>query len=544
MTKSTRLLLLATIAFGLSGCSIDGRSAEERARASFEEQHFLDTRIHLANAIEEEPDNPDLRHLLGKTSLALGDGKIAETAFKKAIEKDKTLAPKINPYLAHAYLQQQKPEEALDLIDKIKNKDHYALRLLAEAQLQNGAMQEAWKTIEKAISIAPEHADILALAGQYQLSVGNLEEAKRYASRSLASPSPSVESYLLQGRIHSIQGDLNKSLEQYEAASKRFRDHVHIYIAQAAIHADLQDTKKMEAAIANVERISPGHQSAVYIMARYSLMRGDIDKAYELAQSLEGASHNNPPLLMLLGEIQTQKGNFQQAISHLRGYLRLVPDHPIASHLLARALEKNGDYSSAMAVIKGAISRAYSPKTIVDYAATLAKKTNDPSLPLIEKRAQNPALSKIEDQLAQVQKVSEKGDWLAASKIYDALIAHEFSNHPMLLNNAAMAHFRIGNGERALELAQRAHELTPDDPSVLDSLGWIQLNVMEDRVGSLKLLSRAFFLDPGNMQIRLHLAQALALNGRKSEARTHLKSVMAVVDHKHHKEFDRILTML
>lgn len=544
MKRSTHLLLLATMAFGLPGCSIDGRSAEERAHASFEDNHFLDTRIHLANAIEKEPNNPELRHLLGKTSLALGDGKVAETAFKKAIEKDEKLASEIYPYLAHAYLQQQKPEEALDLIRKIKDKDHYALRLLAQAKLQIGAMPEAWEALEKAISIAPEDADILALAGQYQLAVGNLEEARRYAGRSLASPSPSVESYLLQGRIHSIQGDLNKSLEQYNTASKRFRDHVRIYISQAAIYADIQDTKKMEAAISDVERISPGHQSAVYIMARYSLMRGDIDKAYELAQSLEGASQNNPPLLMLLGEIQTQKGNFQQAISHLRGYLRLVPNHPTASHLLAKALDKNGDYNNAMAVIKGAISRAYSPKPIVDYAATLAEKTNHPNLSLIEKRAQNPALSNIEDQLVQIQKVSEKEDWLAASNIYDALIANEFSNHPMLLNNAAIAHFRIGNGERALELAKRAYELTPDDPSVLDSLGWIQLNVAEDRAGSLQLLNRAFLLDPGNMQIRLHLAQALALNGRKTEARTHLKRVMAVVDSKYHKEFDRILAML
>ncbi len=544
MIRSIYLPLTLLVTLGLSACSMDRRSAEERAFASFEDRHFLDTRIHLANAIEENPEDPGLRQLLGKTSLALGDGQVAEAAFKKAVEKDDTLTSEVNPYLAHAYLQQQRPKEALDLIGEVEGSDPYSLRLLAQARLQNGEMSEAWDAIEKAITASPENGDILALAGQYQLAVGNIDEAKRYADRSLASPTPSVEAYLLQGRIHSIQGDLEKALTKYEAGSKQFRDHVSIYISKAAIYADQRETEKMEAAIANVERISPGHQSAIYIMARYSLIQGNTDKAYELAQTLEGASQSNPPLLMLLGEVQAKRGNLQQAISHLRAYLRLSPSHPGASHLLAKTLEKSGNRQDAFAVIKGAITRADSPKSFVDYAASLAEQTNDPSLPLLKRRANTPALSEVKVQLAHVQKASDKGEWLTATKIYDSLITGDFSNHPMLLNNAAMAHFRYGNGDRALELAEHAYELTPDDPSVLDSLGWIQLNVAEDRPGSLQILKRAFQLDPGNMQIRLHLAQALALNGRKSEARTHITRVMAVVDKRHHKEFDRILAML
>ncbi|MEP2988260.1 MAG: tetratricopeptide repeat protein [Parasphingorhabdus sp.] len=544
MIRSIHLILSLLFAFSLSACSIDPRSSEERARSSFEDRHFLDTRIHLANAIAENPEDPALRSLLGQTALALGDGQVAEAAFKKAIEKDDVLASEINPYLAHAYLQQQRPKDALNLIGKIEDSNPYSLRLLAQARLQNGDMPEAWNAIEKALTVDPKNGDILALAGQYQLAVGNIDEAKRYADRSLASPTPSVEAYLLQGRIHSIQGNLDKALTEYEAGAKHFRDHVSIYISQAAIYADLRETEKMEAAIANVERISPGHQSAIYIMARYSLIQGDTDKAYELAQTLEGASQNNPPLLMLLGEVQINRDNLQQAISHLRAYLRLSPNDPAASHLLAKTLEKSGNHQDAFAVIKGAVTRAYSPKPFVDYAASLAKQTNDPSLSILKRRANTPALSKIKAQLARVQTASNNGEWLTATKIYDPLIAGDFSNHPMLLNNAAMAHLRQDNGDRALELVERAYELTPNDPSVLDSLGWIRLNVAEDRSGGLQILKRAFQLAPGNMQIRLHLAQALALNGRKSEARTHIERVMAVVDRKYHKEFDRILAIL
>ena len=431
MIRSTCLSLLMLTAIGMSACSLDGRSDQERALASFEDRHFLDTRIHLANAIKHDPDNANLRRLLGETALALGDGQVAETAFKQAIERDASLKSAIDPFLAHAYLQQQKLEEALELVGILKDDNAYSLRLKAQARLQNGEMTEAWQTIEKAFSIAPEDADILSLAGQYQLSIGNIDEAQSFADRALTVAEPTVEAYLLQGRIHSIQGELEKALEQYDEASKRFRDHVRVYMSQAAIHADRRDTEKLDAAIANIERISPGHPSATYIVAQYSLVQGDNDKAYELAQSLESVSQNNPPLLMLLAEVQINKGNYQQAISHLRAFLRLSPQHPSASLLLAKSLEKSGNLRDAVEVVTGAVSRASSPKSYIAYAAHLAKKTNDPILPLLERRAASPALSEIQDQLTRVQKAVNSGNWQTASNIYDGLTSSKFADHHM-----------------------------------------------------------------------------------------------------------------
>lgn len=536
--------LIILLAAGLTACSLDRRSAEEQAYAAFADRHYLDTRIHLANAIEEDPDNPALRRLLGETALALGDGQIAETAFRKAIQLDSALTSDVNPYLAHAHLLQGEPEEALALIGEREAEGPYALRLMAQARLQGGELSKAWETIERAIAAAPNDADILALAGQYQLSTGNIDEAKQYARRAIASPKPSVEAYLLMGRIHSIKGELVNALDQYDAGIEHFRDHVRLYIAQAAVFADQQNAEKMETAIANVERISPGHQGATYISARYALNQGDIEKANEFAQLLEGASRNNPPLLLLLGEIQTKKGNIQQGISHLRAFLRLTPNHPTASLLLAKALEENGDKQEAFEVISGAVHRASSSINLVTYAAQLAKQTDDPALPLLERRSTAPPLIQIKDQLARVQEATSSGEWQAAANIYDKLIKGDFSNHPMLLNNAAMTHLRLGNGTTALELAERAYELAPDDPSVMDSMGWITLNVAKDRSKSLQLLKRAFQLDPGNMQIRLHLAQSLAINGQKAEARHHIERVMAVVDKEHHKAFEAILARL
>ncbi|WP_299323082.1 tetratricopeptide repeat protein [Parasphingopyxis sp.] len=530
--------LIILLAIGLTACGIDGRTAAERAYASFEDRHYLDTRVHLANAIDEDPDNPALYRLLGETALALGDGQVAETAFRQAIERDGTLASDVNRYLAHAHLLQGEVEEALALIGEPQDGESYALRLLAQALLQSGAITEAWAVIEDAIEAAPEDANILALAGQYQLSVGNIAEAERFADRALAAPQPSVEAHLLMGRIHSIQGNLEQALAQYDSGIEHFRDHVRLYVAKAAIHADRQETEEMEDAVANVQRIIPGHPGAIYIMARYALNQGDVDRAHELSQGLEEASRNNPPLLLLLGEIQIRRGNVQQGIAPLTEFLRFSPYHPNASLLLANALEESGDSRRAFAVIARAASRASSPNHVVSYAAHLAERIDDPSAPILARRASMPPLAEIQEELARSQQAMTTNDWRSAATVYDRVIEGDFSDHPMLLNNAAMAHLRTGNGERALEMAERAYELAPNDPSVLDTLGWIRLNVAEDRSGSLAILRRAFRLDPGNMQIRLHLAQALAINGVHDEARAHVERLMTVVDAENREELE------
>ncbi|MEM8694789.1 MAG: tetratricopeptide repeat protein [Pseudomonadota bacterium] len=535
---------IALLLISLSACGIDGRSAEERAYAAFEERHYLDARVHLANAIGEDPDDPALHRLLGESALALGDGQIAETSFRRAIAEDAALTTDVAPYLAHAHLLQGEIEDALAILGDPRDDHAYALRLLAQARLQNGETAEAWQAIERAIAAAPEDAAILALAGQYQLSTGNIGEAEDFARRSITDPSASVEAHLLMGRIHSIRGDLEAALDQYRTGTEHFRDHVGLYIAQAAIHADRQEVEEMETAIARVERIVPGHPGAVYIAARHALNSGEIERAHELTQGMEQAARNNPPLLLLLGEVQMHRGNAQQGITHLLEFLRFYPHHAKASFLLAHAQNDSGNIRQAFATISAAASRADTSHQVVAYAAHLAERIGDPQASRFARRASARPLDEAQDRLTRAQQAMRANEWQTAAGIYDSLIAGDFANHALILNNAAMAHLRAGNAGRAMALADRAYALTPDDPSVLDSVGWIRLAAAEDRAGSLALLRRAYRLAPGNPQIRLHLAQALAANGFNAQARTHIEGLMGIVDGEQREILGEVLAQL
>ena len=73
--------------------------------------------------------------------------------------------------------------------------------------------------------------------------------------------------------------------------------------------------------------------------------------------------------------------------------------------------------------------------------------------------------------------------------------------------------------------ARAAHELAPENPMVIDTLGWVffKQGKFEE---ALPLLRDARLRAPGNAEIRYHLARVLTATGRKSEAKRELQEAL------------------
>ncbi len=77
----------------------------------------------------------------------------------------------------------------------------------------------------------------------------------------------------------------------------------------------------------------------------------------------------------------------------------------------------------------------------------------------------------------------------------------------------------------ALAPAERAHALAPQDAAVQDTLGWVLVQQGQLERG-LRHLREARLREPGNPEIRYHLAAALARAGRPGEARAELEQAL------------------
>src|SRR5699024_4667415 len=109
-----------------------------------------------------------------------------------------------------------------------------------------------------------------------------------------------------------------------------------------------------------------------------------------------------------------------------------------------------------------------------------------PEKPLHAWLQQHPGDTEVMAALAQWYQVA--GETAAAAEQYRHLLAIYPSN-AFALNNLALLYFDQAD-DRALELAEQAHDAAPDNPAIMDTLGWIRVNAGQVAQG-LPLLRQA-----------------------------------------------------
>jgi predicted Zn-dependent protease len=95
-----------------------------------------------------------------------------------------------------------------------------------------------------------------------------------------------------------------------------------------------------------------------------------------------------------------------------------------------------------------------------------------------------------------------------------------------VLNNLAQIAV-VQNDPKALELAQRAFKGNPNDALIIDTLGTILVRQGQVERG-IEVLRNARLRNPGNPEIRYHLAAALAKQGKRAEASEELAQALKI----------------
>jgi FimV-like protein len=116
-------------------------------------------------------------------------------------------------------------------------------------------------------------------------------------------------------------------------------------------------------------------------------------------------------------------------------------------------------------------------------------------------------------------------DYLSAIKHYKYLLDKQ-PNNPALMNNLAWA---MGQAKdpKAIELAEQAYKLAPEQPTIIDTLGAL-LVAKGDVDRGLELLQKASSLAPKNPTVKLNLAKALIKAGKAPDARKELEEIISL----------------
>ena len=117
------------------------------------------------------------------------------------------------------------------------------------------------------------------------------------------------------------------------------------------------------------------------------------------------------------------------------------------------------------------------------------------------------------------------GDQAGAAEQYRRIIAIQ-PNNAIALNNLA---YDIAVREKkpadAVGMARKALSLSPREPTILDTVGWIEY-LLGNTAEAAKLLVQASRGAPNNAEIRLHTAFALASQGARAAADVELAAAL------------------
>lgn len=229
--------------------------------------------------------------------------------------------------------------------------------------------------------------------------------------------------------------------------------------------------------------------------------RSHLDAAhYNLGRALEELSH---PIEAISAYAEVGPGNeYLPAQQRRATLLARAGDYLQLNVLLERARREQPDYAIGLFLIE---AEALSNHNQIDSAwntVETALKLYPDDLSLLYTRAM----------------LAEKRDNLAQLETDLRAILEREPEHAMAIN--ALGYTLADRTTRyaeARELIEKAHQLSPDDPAILDSMGWVRFR-QGDLNGAEQYLRQAYNQYP-DAEVAAHLGEVLWTQGNQREAR-------------------------
>ena len=454
-----------------------------RIRAALEQAN----RIH-----EQHPDKVDPLNLVAACHLSGGEWDLARAALVKTLALQPN-EPSAARNLAQLELNEGKTARAKELLEgllKARPEQEEAALMLATIVGQGGDAKKALDVLEGVVKSNPD-----ALVAAERLAAAHLNAGNLARVIEITGNRPEAQLHSRPGLLES-RGKAQMLTGNVAAARASFEQWVRVEPDSATARFLLGDTlaRSGETAQARQELQRAVQLDRLYLPARVGEIKmlvraGDLDKARQKLDKLRPEFGEQIEVLGIEGWFALGTGNPAKAEESFAAALRKRPDAEMTI-LLARSLLLQTKTEAGLAVLEG----------------WLKEHPQDLGV-LMELAGSHLALSRDADAIA----------------VY-ARILETYPSYVPALNNIAWLH-RDKDRAKAMEYAQRAQNLAPTDPDVLDTLAMLTLKG-GDRLRAYNLIREASQRAPERPEIQMHLATVLLEREQRAEAHQVLRTVM------------------
>jgi tetratricopeptide (TPR) repeat protein len=237
-------------------------------------------------------------------------------------------------------------------------------------------------------------------------------------------------------------------------------------------------------------------------------------------------------------------GRGGEALGQATRLAHLNPGVPAAHVLVGDSLSALGRYKEAAAAYGRAANIKFSEGTALRLVRALQRSGDDAgalrTLDLF--LGQNPR--SVPGKMLLAEYFMSTGQWDRAIATLEALRARLGSRDTVVLNNLAWSYLNTGKTELAMAYARTAYGLTPTNPAVVNTYGWVMFKSGRDRKTGLAMLEKACGIAPNHPRLRFQLGQAYAALGRKAEAKEAIQLALTIPDFPDRKAAQAFLAKL
>lgn len=279
------------------------RIAEHLARFYMEDENYDAAYRQLEVVSAADPENLNARVKMALLLIEMKD-------YPRAIKRLKDIlaaAPdsdKIRFFLGAVYGEVKDYTQAIEQFGRVESSSSYfqeAVVQMSYMQKLQGDMPAAIATIERGISLSPDHVPFYPLYASY------LDDTKQY----------------------------NKAVQMLKSATTRFPDNDQLHFFLGSMHDKVGDKTGTISAMKRTLEINPEHVQALnYLAYTYAELEQNLEEAYGLAKRALALKPEDAYIQDTVGWIYFKLGRYQDAARVLEAALSLKSDESvIAEHL-------------------------------------------------------------------------------------------------------------------------------------------------------------------------------------------------------------------
>ena len=457
-----------------------------------EKRKALDVAQRASKAL---PGNPGALNLLGAVMAASGDLAGARSAYGEAL----TRAPNFVP----------------------------AQLNLARLDASEGRFDVARAAYSKILAKDKKNTTAMYEAAQLEQSAGKPTESMRWLEKAAAEDPNNLRIGLALIQAKSATSDKQGALEAAKALLLRNTDNIAASAALAQSQIEAGDSKSARQTLINMQRLAGFDADSLIRIGYLQLAAGYPSDAAYVAQKALQSKPGDLQALVLAAEAALQSGDTNKASDFGKEIRQRHPGSAEGYRISGDGALALGQYPAASDFFRQASERQSSASILKRRVAVfVAQGKPAASIPMLQEWIKSHERDiEARKMLGEIRMRS--GDWAAARREYEAIVAYGIRD-ASVFNNLANVLLELKD-PKAVEVARQALALDPRSPLILDTLGW-SLHLAGKGDEALLILRDARLRDPNNIDIRFHLAAALASHSRNDEARTELSGILDQVN--------------